>query len=63
MMQNGMSGQNQALSGMQRPQPGNPMQQIHLKILTALKNGMPRFAGGWQATFDPRERAQYIMQV
>lgn len=47
---------------MQRPQPGNHQDQIHAKIMSDLQKE-PINNGTWQATLDPRERAQYIMQM
>lgn len=57
MMAGGMPPQ-----GMQRPQAGNENDQIHAKIMEELrKTAVPQ--GVWQSTVDPRERAQWIMQM
>lgn len=63
MMQNGMGGQQQLNPAMQRPQAGNPSQQIFAEIVNDLKNNIAQFAGTWQATLDPRNRANLILQL
>ena len=60
-MPNGMP--NVAMSSMQRPQPGNALQQIHAQIMTDLKSKMQQLPQGWQTTFDIGQRAQGIMQM
>lgn len=60
MMPNGMQN---AMNSMQRPQPGNPNQQIHAQIMTNLRNKMSQLPQGWQKTFDIGQRAQGIMQM
>lgn len=63
MVQNGLPMHMQPPTAMQRPQAGNLQQQLYAKILTDLRQDMSRFNGSWQATFDPRERANLIMQM
>ena len=59
MMPNGMQQQR----SMQQPQSGNVQQQIHAKIITDLRQNLGQFQGSWQATMDPRQRANSIMQL
>ena len=47
---------------MQRPDPGNIDQQIHAKIMDDLRKSYVN-NGGWQATVDLRERANWVMQM
>ncbi|QIW95449.1 hypothetical protein AMS68_000967 [Peltaster fructicola] len=63
MMQNGMPGQQQLNAAMQRPQPGNPNQQLFARIVNEIKNNIGQFQGAWQATLDPRTRAGLIVQL
>lgn len=49
--------------GMQRPQSGNRDQQLHAVIMTNLKNKAHTLPSGWQTTFEPRLRAERIMQL
>lgn len=66
MMPNGMGGgnnMNMALNTMQRPQSGNPNQQIHAAIMQHLRDSIGQLPQGWQQTFDIRERANRIMQM
>ena len=51
------------MNNIQRPQPGNVMQQMHGKIMTDLRNTMSQVGQGWQLTFDPRERGNYLIQL
>lgn len=65
MMSNGLPGPSggNPMASMQRPQMGNPMQQIHAAIMDRLRARLPSLQGSWQATFDVRERANRIMQL
>jgi len=60
MLPNGMQPNG---NGVQRPQLGNVMQQIHAKIINDLRNSMHQVGQGWQSTLDIRERAAHIMQL
>ena len=64
MMPGGMPGQgNSQMNTMQRPQPGNMLQQLHAKVMDELRRSAPSLGTGWQAMLDHRERAQRIMQL
>lgn len=61
MPPNGMPLNN--MNNMQRPQAGNPVQQLHAKILHELQQSMNLLNPGWQTTFDVKQRANKIMQL
>lgn len=60
MPPNGMPPQN--MNAMQRPQPGNQVQQLHARIIHDMQQQGP-VGNGWQATFDNKQRAFKVMQV
>ncbi|SMR42015.1 unnamed protein product [Zymoseptoria tritici ST99CH_1E4] len=63
MMPNGMPGPAPMQQTMQRPQPGNLSQQLPAKIFADIRATMSRFQGSWQATYDPRDRANRVLQL
>ena len=60
MLPNGMPNN---VNSLQRPQPGNVMQQMHGKIMADLRSTMGQVGQGWQLTCDPRERGSYLVQL
>ncbi|KAK3716472.1 hypothetical protein LTR37_006368 [Vermiconidia calcicola] len=67
ILANGMPPQNMNMNmnmnSMQRPQPGNSMQQLHARIMDNLQRRMGTLPPGWQSTFDLGQRANRIMQL